>query len=795
MKLPLSPHRLRVSTRPLLLVAAVAATLSVTAVGAASAKPAYRRADLPIDQRIDDLLQRMTLEEKVAQLGAVWESKPQIMDAKGRFDAAKASRHLPNGIGQISRPYDYRGLSEAATTPNRGVVETVEFVNAAQQWATQKTRLGIPVLFHSEALHGYSAPGATSFPQAIALASSFDPPMVQRVFNVVGREVRAAGSHLMLAPVVDVARDPRWGRIEETYGEDPYLVAEMGVAAVLGAQGERLPLAPGKVLTTLKHMAGHGQPESGTNVGPAMFGERLLRDVFLYPFEQVTRRTSVGAVMASYNEIDGVPSHVNRWMLTDVLRGEWGFKGAVVSDYYAVTELVSRHKVAADSGQAAAMSLHAGVDNEMPDLKEFIALPAQVNAGKVSMADIDIAVRRMLRLKFEAGLFENPYADARAASALLSNADARALATDTARRTIVLLKNDGLLPLDRNAIKRLAVIGPHVHEALLGGYSDVPRHQVSLLQGIKTKLAGRVEVLHAPGVQITDTRNDGINEVKLADPQRNRELIRQAVDVARTADVIVLGIGDNENTSREGWDDNHLGDRSDITLVGQQQELADALLALGKPLVVMLINGKPLAITDLAQKAPAIIEAWYPGQEGGTAMADVLFGDVNPGGKLPVTFARSVGQLPTYYGQKPTAHRGYLFDTAEPLYPFGWGLSYTRFQIGAPQLSAARIRVGDGVSVTVDVSNVGDRTGDEVLQVYLHDVVSTVTRPVKELKGFQRVTLKPGERRSVRIELLPEAFAHTGLDMKRVVEPGMFKVLVGPNSRDLQAVDLHVDPA
>lgn len=759
----------------------------------AAQTPDYKRADLPIERRVEDLIGRMTLEEKVAQLGSVWEQKGSIMDAQGRFDPAKAAQFMPHGIGQIVRPADARGMGEPGRTPNRNVRDTVAFINAAQKWATTKTRLGIPFLFHAEALHGYMARGATSFPQAIALASTWDPELVERVFSVIAREVRATGTHLVLAPVIDVGRDPRWGRIEETYGEDPFLVSEIGIAAIRGFQGDSLPLAPDKVFATLKHMAGHGQPESGTNVGPAAVPERVIRDVFLWPFEQAVKRTKVQAIMPSYNEVDGVPSHANRWMLTDVLRNEWGFNGVIVSDYFAINEMIERHHIASDLPEAAQLALRAGVDVELPDTKAYATLVNLVNDGKVSMADVDAAVRRVLRMKFQAGLFENPYADAARAEKLIDNADARALAVEAARRSVVLLKNEeNLLPLDRNKVRRLAVIGPNSDETILGGYSDEPRHTVSILDGIKAKVGSSIEVVHAKGVRITEHRNDAVDEVKLADPVENAKLIQEAVAVAQTADAIVLVIGDNENTTREGWSEAHLGDRDNIDLVGQQQDLADALLALGKPVVVVLINGKPLAITKLAQAAPAILEGWYLGQESGTAMADILFGDANPGGKLPITFARSVGQLPVFYSHKPTARRGYLFSTKEPLFPFGFGLSYTRFEIGAPRLSATSIRPGESVTVSVQVKNVGDREGDEVVQVYVQDVVGSITRPVKELKGFKRVRLAPGEQKEVQIQLSPDAFAFTGLAMKRVVEPGIFRVMVGANSRDLQTVELRM---
>ena len=767
--------------------------LSFSGSGAAQTTPAYRNAGLPVEQRVEDLLGRMTLEEKVAQLLTVWTNKAEMLDAAFQFDPAKARQNFPNGIGQFARPNDISGPMSPRATPHRNARDTIGLVNAVQRWAVEETRLGIPVLFHEEGLHGYVAPGATNFPQAIALASSWDPELVTRVNTVTAREMRARGVHLALSPVVDVARDPRWGRIEETFGEDPYLVGEMGVAAVRGLQGDTLPLAPGRVFATLKHMTGHGQPESGTNVGPASISERVLRENFFPPFEEVVRRTNVRAVMASYNEIDGLPSHANRWLLHDVLRGEWDYQGSVVSDYFAIEQMADVHRIAPNHAAAAERALAAGVDMDLPDGAGYRNLVASVRAGRVSERQIDDAVRRVLTIKFLAGLFENPYADADAAEAITANAEARALAEEAARRSVVLLKNEGaLLPLDASRIRTLAVIGPNAAAERLGGYSGVPQGVVTVLEGIQTRVGAGVRVLHHQGVRITQDDDWWADEVRLADPAQNTRLIRQAVSVARRADTVVLVLGDTEQTSREGWAENHLGDRANLDLVGQQNDLAAAIFALNKPTVVVLLNGRPPSYTLIAERAQAIVEGWYLGQEGGTAMAQILFGDANPGGRLPVSVARDVGQLPMFYNRKPSARRGYLFGTTEPLFPFGFGLSYTTFEIGAPRLSRERIRTNESVQVSVDVRNTGTRAGDEVVQLYIRDRVSSVTRPVLELRGFQRLTLQPGESRTVTFILTPRALQFWNADMHRVVEPGEFEIRVGPNSVNLQTAVLTV---
>jgi beta-glucosidase len=779
------------------LLAAMAACTRVAGGNETLSEPAvYRDASADIDARLDDLLMRMTLDEKVAQIVTIWNDKPELFDANLQFDLQKTRRRIPDGLGQFARPSDASGPASPREVPGRDARQTIELVNALQQYATTETRLGIPILFHEEGLHGYAALGATSFPQAIALASSWDPDLVREVNSVTAREIRARGVHLVLSPVVDVARDPRWGRIEETFGEDPYLVAELGVAAVQGLQGDLVDgyLAEGKVFATLKHMTGHGQPESGTNVGPAQISERELRENFFPPFEEVVTRTAIKAVMASYNEIDGVPSHANRWLLGDVLRGEWGYEGAVVSDYYAIEQMADVHRIAAGAADAAVLALAAGVDVDLPSGIAYSTLPEAVRDGRVEQAAIDAAVRRHLDIKIRAGLFEENLADADFAAAITNNDEARALARTAAQRSIVLLKNTGVLPLTLPAAAKptIAVIGPNAAVARLGGYYGIPPVTVSLLEGVKVRVGDRATVNFAQGVVITENDDWWADDVKLGDPEENFRRIAEAVEVARGADTIILAIGDTEQTSREGWADSHLGDRSSLDLVGEQQALFDALRKLGKPIVVVLINGRPASTVTIAEQADAIIEAWYPGEQGGNALADVLFGDVNPGGKLPVTIPSNVGQLPMVYNHKPSARRGYLFDTTEPLYPFGWGLSYSTFTLSAPTLSAKTIDTAGTVEVSVQVRNTGKRAGDETVQLYIRDRISSVTRPVKELRAFERVTLAAGERRTVTFTLDTGSFHMWNDKMQRVVEPGEFEIMTGPNSVDLQSVVLTV---
>ena len=758
----------------------------------------YWDASLPVDQRVADLMARMKIEEKLAQMVAIWTNKAAIQDDANFFDPAKASELYPHGLGFFTRPSDLKGPGSPRVSTPRSIEESIRYVNALQNWA-RGTRLGIPIMTHEESLHGLSALDATSFPQSIGLASTWDPDLVREINDYIASEVRARGVHQVLSPVVDVARDPRWGRIEETFGEDPYLVAEMGVAAVEGLQGvgKDPKLKDGQVLATLKHMTGHGQPESGTNIGPAQISERTLREMFFPPFEQVVGRTAIAGVMASYNEIDGIPSHSNKWLLGDILRGEWQYDGAIVSDYFAIEEMVSRHKIASEIPAAAEMALDAGVDIDFPDGASYKFLGQLLADGKITQTEIDTAVKRILTMKFNAGLFEQPFVLDSAPAMASNGPEGVALARKAAEKSLILLKNDGVLPLTTPGAGNrptIAVIGPNADVARLGGYYGIPRNTVTPLAGIRALVGDRANIVHAKGVKITLDDDWWEDEVELADPAENRRMIAEAVEAARDADTIVLFIGDTEQTSREGWADEHLGDRTSLDLVGEQNELFAALKTLGKPVVTVLVNGRPPSYPTVAEQSDAILETWYAGEQQGTAIADALFGRINPGGKLPVTVARNVGQLPNFYNHKPSARRGYLFDEVSPLYPFGFGLSYTDFEIGAPALSSASIAAGQGVTVRVPLSNTGSMAGDDVVQVYLRDEISSVTRPVKELVGFQRVTLQPGESRTVDIAIRPDAFAFWNRDMERVVEPGEFTIMVGNSSVELQDVKLTVTP-
>jgi beta-glucosidase len=756
--------------------------------------PAYLNPKLSAERRTRDLISRMTLPEKAAQMLCIWQQKSSTMlDENGNFDLQKARTHFKQhlGLGQVGRPSDAGGGKNARAM--------ADLTNAIQRFFVENSRLKIPVIFHEECLHGHAAIDGTSFSQPIGLGATFDPELVCSLFEMTAEEARSRGTHQALTPVVDVAREPRWGRVEETYGEDPYLVACMGIAAVHGFQGDATFKNKKHVIATLKHFAAHGQPESGTNCAPVNVSERLLREVFLAPFKQAIQRGGAISVMAAYNEIDGVPSHANKWLLRDVLRKEWGFAGFVVSDYFAIRELNERpelfgNHIAADGKEAAALALKAGVNIELPDPDCYSNIVELVKKGVLRESLIDELVAPMLLWKFKLGLFEDPYVDPDVAERIAGCEAHRELALQAARETITLLKNDGgIAPLNLRTIKTIAVIGPNADRPLLGGYSGQPKHYSTVLEGIRNR-AGSIKVMYHEGCKITIGGSWQRDEVVPSDPAEDHRSIAEAVKVAKQADVVILAIGGNEQTSREAWALHHMGDRASLDLVGRQDELIDAIAATGKPIVAFLFNGRPISIRNLTEKAQAIFECWYLGQETGQAVAEVLFGDVNPGGKLPITIPRSVGHLPAYYNYKPAARRGYLFDDISPLYPFGFGLSYTTFKFGKPRLTKRIIRKNEPTTVRVDVTNTGQVQGDEIVQMYIRDKVSSVTRPIKELKGFGRVTLEAGQTATVTFEIAPEQLAFYNIDMKYVVEPGDFEVMVGNSSRDrdLQKVTLRV---
>lgn len=733
-----------------------------------------------IEKRIDALLAQMSLEEKLGQL--------QQLD--GHADGKFRPEHL-----ELVR----KGLL-GSTLNVRGAKQT----NELQRVAMEQSRLKIPVIFGFDVIHGYR----TIFPVPLGEAASWDPAAVERAAAVAAAESRASGVHWTFAPMVDIARDARWGRIVEGSGEDPYLGSVMARARVRGFQGTDYS-KPDKVVACAKHWVAYGAAEAGRDYNTTDMSERTLREIYFPPFKAAVD-AGVGTLMTSFNDLNGVPATGNRFTLTEVLRGEWKFDGFVVSDYTAVMELMN-HRLAATEAEAAQHALNAGTDMEM--VSQFYSKHGSelLRAGKVTQQTIDEAVRRILRIKFRLGLFERPYADEARERAVVLNAANVAAAREIAARSLVLLKNErGTLPLNKG-VRSIAVIGPLADDpkAMLGSWAGDGRASdtVTLLAGIREKAPG-AKILYAKGVAIDvpgatgnfDARPSESAGATNAEAARNATTptrpnsIQEAVNAARDADVSILAVGETAEMSGEA------ASRTSLDLPGRQMELIQAIHALGKPYVIVLMNGRPLTINWLADNSPAILETWFAGTQAGAAIADVLFGDINPGGKLPVTFPRTLGQVPIYYNHKTTGRpptdqkytSKYLDVPVTPLYPFGYGLSYTQFKIGPPQLSTTRIGPNGQLTVNMEVENTGQRTGDEVVQLYIRDEASSVTRPVKELKGFQRITLRPGEKQRVQFALTPEHLGFYNREMRFVVEPGEFKVMVGPNSEDLREARFEV---
>jgi beta-glucosidase len=755
----------------------------------------YKDPSQPIDARVKDLLQRMTLEEKVAQLQGHLVKDPHAFSDTGEFTGGTEAAGLVNGAGSV-RVLPPGGMNgdRFAGNPRDRIVR----MNAVQKFMREKTRLGIPVFSFAEALHGYMAAGATSFPVPVALGGTWDQALVERVFTVAAREASSHGVRQVLAPVLDLARDPRWGRFEECYGEDPYLVSRMGMAAVYGLQGRGDTIDREHVEVTLKHFAGHGQSEGGRNIAPLSFGDREFRTNHLYPFEMAVRVARAHSLMASYNEWDGVPNHVNHKLLTEILRNEWGFDGYVMSDGGGIDVLYENHLAAVGPAEAGALSIEAGLDYDLGGKGRcFSTLAEMERSGKVSMASIDRAAAGVLRVKFLLGLFEDAYTDPDGFAKATNTDDDKALAREAADEAIVLLKNDAhLLPFDASKIKTLAVIGPGAADVHLGGYSAVPMAGVSVLQGLSDFAGDSMKVLYAEGCALTTNHVSGwlVNENPvLGDPAADSRMIDEAVDAALKSDAVVLVLGENELLRREAWSEDHLGDRDTLELVGRQRDLATAVLATGKPVAILLINGGPLAVNELKERAHALLECWYLGQQTGQAVADVLFGRVSPSGKLSVTLPRSVGQIPDYYDHKPSRFRNYTLADSTPLYPFGFGLSYASFDYKNLKVSPAAVAPDGTAAVSVDVTNTGAVRADEVVQLYVHAVVSMPVRPVEELKDFQRITLNPGETRTVSFALTPDKLEAYDINMRRTVERGDFEVLVGRSSADVLKAVLTVE--
>jgi beta-glucosidase len=719
--------------------------------------PLYKQATAPLESRIDDLMRRMTLEEKVRQLdmysGARYIVDKHTDDTHATLDAV----FLPEKARDLWGNLGVGSIHDLNPTP--------EQYNTIQRWVTANNRLGIPALFIEEGLHGFDT--GTVFPAPIGLAATWNPQIARETGADIAAEARATGVAMIFAPVLDLAHEPRWGRVEEDFGEDPYLSGQLGLAFVRGAQGTSLD-TDHTVVSEPKHFAGHGSPEGGTNTSPVHIGERELRTVMLKSFEPAFREGHAMAAMAAYHEIDGIPITADPHLLKTILRDEWRFQGFVLSDLGAIERLYTVHHVAASPKDAACLAIRSGVDMQFYDFPHDVfqkALIDCVQQGSLPQTDLDRAARSVLRVKFELGLFDHPFVDPALNARVHRSAPHLAVSLESARESMTLLKNDSnLLPLSKS-IQRIAVIGPNANVARYGDYErESNGKHISLLDGIRA-IAPKAAVLFDPGTDIS-----------------------AAVAAAKQADVAILGLGERQGISGEGFD------RSNLDLPGNQEQLLEAIVATGKPVVMVLENGRPLTIGWAKQHVPAILEAWYPGEFGGQAIAATLFGDNNPAGRLTTTFPRSVGQLPDFYNSDPSRLYKYVDDDGKPLFPFGFGLSYTTFRYDHPAAQPPPPGSGQSIKITVDVTNTGRREGDEVAQLYLREEVTSVETPGRSLVGFSRIHLQPNESKTVTFTVPQSQLAIWNAEGKWALEPGQITVWAGGSSEASLATHFQFQP-
>jgi len=751
----------------------------------------YKNSTLPIEKRVSDLLGRMTVEEKVGQLSKLlgWEmysKNGKQVTISNKLRKAVKEQH----IGLLWATLRADPWTQKTLLNGLSPVEAARATNAIQRYMVDSTRLGIPLLLSEEAPHGHMAIGATVFPTAIGQASTWNPQLIQDMASTIAMETYAVGGKNGYGPVLDLARDPRWSRTEETYGEDPYLIGQMGAAMIRGFQGEKLGERD-KIIGTLKHFVAYAAPDGGHNGESVSFGERSLRQYFLPPFERAVK-SGAGSVMTAYNSIDGIPCSANPWLLKDILRKDWGFTGFVVSDLLSISGLNGGHATASTAEEAASQSIHAGLDVDLSGTGYGSNLLKAVQQGLVEPAVLDTAVARVLRMKFNLGLFDHPYVDEKLVAQKVATAQNKTVARQVARESIVLLKNDQyILPLSKS-LKRIAVIGPNADNAYnqLGDYT-APQAEgkvQTLLTGIRAAVGNSTKVDYVKGCAIRDTSNSDI---------------AAAVAAAKQADAVVLVLGGSsardfktsyQATGAANVDPNTVSDmesgegfdRVSLDMMGDQIKLLKAIQATGKPIVLVTIMGRPLNLNWAAEHVPAIVNAWYPGQEGGLAIADVLFGDYNPAGRLPISVPRSVGQLPVHYNHTKPKHHDYVEMSAKPLYAFGYGLSYSSFDYSNLQVSLKEAGNDFACTVSFDVANNGKLAGDEVAQLYVVDEVSSVVTPVMQLKRFERKNIAAGKKERYSFQLTKEDLKlwNTGNEWK--TEKGRFKLLVGASSDDIR---------
>lgn len=761
-------------------------------------KESYLDPATPISHRVQNLISLMTIEEKISQMSAVWSY--EVLDEGRSFSFDKASQLLRVGVGQITR---------IGGATNLGPTETAQVANEIQSFLINHTRLKIPAMIHEESCSGYMAKGATCFPQSIGIASTFEADIAFRIGEIIRQQMRSAGAHQALAPLLDVTRDPRWGRVEETFGEDPYLVAQMGMKYVEGLQGDDLRDG---VIATGKHFVGYGVSEGGMNWAPSHIAERELHEVYLHPFEAVVRKSHLYAIMPGYHELDGIPCHNSKYLLTDLLRHQWGFDGIVVSDYFAVNMLHEYHHVAPDKKHAAKFAVEAGVDVELPSRDIYgEALWQALDQGLITMDAMDQIVSRILTMKFQLGLFETPYVDVVKTLNVFDQTPQRQIAYEAAQKSIILLKNEhSLLPIAKSS-QKIAVIGPNADTIrnMIGDYA-YPCHIESLLEmrdqenvfetpvpddvQVVDQFVPMISILEAIRSKVTDESQ--IHYAKGCDIQGLDETgMQEAVQLAKNADVAIVVVGDRAGLT-DGCTTGESRDRATLNLLGLQEQLVKSVMETGTPTIVVLVSGRPLSIPFIASHAPAIVQAWLPGEEGAMAIADVLFGDYNPAGRLPITVPRSVGQVPVYYAHKPSGGRShwkgeYVDESNLPLFVFGHGLSYTKFDYTDLQFSSDKVDVHGTLEISCRVQNVGQIAGDEVVQLYIQDLEADVTRPVQELRGFCRVHLEPMQSQQVTFSLSSHQLGFYNRNMEFVVEPGDIKVSIGSSSADIRLEGIY----
>ncbi|PCH82997.1 MAG: beta-glucosidase [Rhodospirillaceae bacterium] len=766
---------------------------SVCAQDKIPANAAYKNPGLSIEQRVDDLLMRMTPEEKVGQLSTLlgW---PMYTKTKNGVVASEALKTAvaTQKIGALwgtlrADPWTQKTL-QTGLNPQLAAKAT----NAIQKIAVEESRLGIPLFLAEEAMHGHMAIGTTEFPAAIAQASTFNPDLNQKMGAAIAAELRAQGAHIGYGPILDLAREPRWSRVEETFGEDPYLIAEMGLGLIKGFQGSGIDQKD-RVISTLKHFAAYGVSEGGHNGGAVHVGERELMQAYMYPFKKAIDNGAL-SVMTAYSSVDGIPSTAHKKLLTGLLREQWGFKGFVVSDLGSIEGIKNDHHAAATLEEAAALAMNAGVDVDLGGNGFDDALFSAFKAGQISEDRLDEAVKNVLRLKFEMGLFENPYVDEKLPAKVVRNPQHTALAKEVALEGITLLKNEGnLLPLSKD-LKKIAVIGPNADTMYnqLGDYTapQDPEYIITPLEGIRAKWPG-AEVTYVKGTAIRDTTQTDIPAAVAAAKEAEVAIVVLGGSSARDFKTEYLETGAASVSSKEDelLSDMESGegyDRSTLDLMGKQLELLQAVAATGTPTVLVLITGRPLLINWPAKHIPAILDAWYPGSQGGHALADVLIGDYNPAGRLPISIPRSVGQTPVYYNHWWPKRRDYVEESAGALYAFGHGLSYTQFEYSGLTISQSGNGKNTAFDVSVTIENTGDQDGDEVVQLYLRDEVSSVVTPVKQLRGFKRIHLAKGESKTLSFKITPEDLALYNVDMDFVAEAGSFEIQLGASSQDIR---------